>query len=100
MLHEDILVNFEKLSNIQTYPQNMPETIRNKEIFFFTPEILTKFKFHTFCFFSRILLNCISIDIYNLSFINFLSFLKDGINDIYTSIAKSFNKFHLELKKL
>jgi hypothetical protein len=43
-------------------------------------------------------LNSISIEIYKLSFVNFVSFLKEETNSIYDSIVMSFNKFNLILK--
>jgi hypothetical protein len=43
-------------------------------------------------------LNSISIEIYKLSFVNFLSFLKEETNNIYDSIVMSFNKFNLTIK--
>jgi len=38
------------------------------------------------------------IEIYKLSFVNFLSFLKEETNNIYDSIVMSFSKFNLTLK--
>ena len=43
-------------------------------------------------------LNSISIEIYKLSFVKFLSFLKEETNNIYESIVMSFSKFNLTLK--
>ena len=44
------------------------------------------------------ILNSISIEIYKLSFVNLLSFLKEDTNNEYFSIIMSSSKFNITLK--
>ena len=60
--------------------------------------LLKRFKTEGNTYSLKTLLNSISIEIYKLSFVNFLSFLKEETNNIYESIVMSFSKFNLTLK--
>ncbi len=62
--------------------------------------LLKRFKTEGNTYSLKTLLNSISIEIYKLSFVNFLSFLKEETNNIYESIVMSFSKFNLTLKSI
>jgi hypothetical protein len=102
ILKNHILENFLDLTNFQLNPQLIPEStkrLRNRVINVFSTDVITKYKLKTFSYFSNIFLNCFDINIFNLSFKNFLIFLKEYNNVIYSAISSTFTYFNLELKR-
>ena len=88
VLREVILENFEKLNEPETSTSDKPESVRvlrNRKDVVSPDTPTTKYNSLTFSYFSYTFLNSISIDIYKLSFVNYLSFLKEDTNNIYSS---------------
>ena len=101
MAIRDALENFEKLNEPEASTSDKPESVRvlrNRKVIISPDTLITKYNSLTFSYFTYTFLNSISIEIYKLSFANFLSFLKEDTNNIYSSIIMSFNKFNLTLK--
>jgi hypothetical protein len=101
VLREVILGNFEKLNEPEATTSDKPESVRilrNRKVISSPHTLITKYNSLTFSYFTYTFLNSISIEIYKLSFVKFLSFLKEETNNIYESIAMSFSKFNLTLK--
>jgi hypothetical protein len=94
VLREVIVENFEKLNKPETSTSVKPESIRvlrNRKVVIYRDTPTTKYNSLTFSY-------SISIEIDKLSFVNFLSFLNEDTNNIYSSIILSFGKFNLTLK--
>ncbi len=72
--------------------------LRNIKVFIYPQTPTTKYYSLNVSYFSYTFLNSISIEIYKLYFVNFLSFLKEDTNNIYYSIILSFSKYNLTLK--
>ena len=101
VLREVILENFEKLNEPEASTSDKPESVRvlrNRKVIISPDTLITKYNSLTFSYFTYTFLNSISIEIYKLSFVNFLLFLKEETNNIYESIVMSFSKFNLTLK--
>jgi len=101
VLREVILENFEKLNEPEASTSDKPESVRvlrNRKVIISPDTLITKYNSLTFSYFTYTFLNSISIEIYKLSFVKFLSFLKEETNNIYESIVMSFSKFNLTLK--
>ena len=91
----------EKLNEPEASTSDKPESVRvlrNRKVIISPDTLITKYNSLTFSYFTYTFLNSISIEIYKLSFVNFLSFLKEETNNIYESIVMSFSKFNLTLK--
>ena len=90
-----------KLNEPEASTLDKPESVRvlrNRRVIISPDTLITKYNSLTFSYFTYTFLNSISIEIYKLSFVNFLSFLKEETNNIYESIVMSFSKFNLTLK--
>jgi len=101
VLREVILENFEKLNEPEASTSDEPESVRvlrNRKVIISPDTLITKYKSLTFSYFTYTFLNSISIEIYKLSFVNFLSFLKEETNNICESLVMSFSKFNLTFK--
>jgi len=101
MSREVILENFEELNEPETSTSDKPESVRvlkNRKVVISPDTPITKYNSLTFSYFSNTFLYSISIEIYKLSFVNFLLFLKEDRDNIYSSIIMSFRKFNLTLK--
>ena len=101
VLREVISENFEKLNKPETSTSDKPESVRvliNRKVVISPDTPTTKYNSLTYSYFSYTFLNSISIEIYKLSFVNFLSFIKEYTNNMYSSIIMSFSKFNLILK--
>ncbi len=88
---EVILENFEKLNEAEASTSDKPESyrvLRNRKVIISSDTPITKYNSLTFSYFTYIILDSISIEIYKLSFVNLLSFLifyhqKQILNKIY-----------------
>ena len=86
VLREVIVENFEKLIKPETSTSVKPESIRvlrNRKVVIYRDTPTTKYNSLTFSYFSYTFLNSISIKIDKLSFVIFLSFLKEDTNNIF-----------------
>jgi hypothetical protein len=102
VLREVILENFEKLNEPEASTSDKSESVRllrNRKVIISPDTLITKYNSLAFSYFTYTFLNSISIEIYKLSFVNLLSFLKGETNNIYESIVMSFSKFNLTFKK-
>jgi hypothetical protein len=85
VLRDVILENFEKLNEPEASTSDKPESVRvlrNRKVIISPDTLITKYNLLTFSYFTYTFLNGISIEIYKLSFVNFLSFLKEETNNI------------------
>ena len=86
VLREVILENFEKLNEPEASNADKPESVRvlrNRKVIISPDTLITKYNSLTFSYFTYTFLNSISIEIYKLSFANYLSFHKEDTNNIY-----------------
>ena len=96
ILHNVILENFLELSSFEMNLLHVPDckkVLRNRVITIFDADIISKLK--TFSYFFNMFFNCVNLDIFNLPLNNFMSYIRQNTNIIFTSLTNTFSYFNL-----